>query len=28
MIDLPYTLCRRLGFEIPPLHQGCEIPEL
>jgi len=28
MIDMPYTLCRLLGLEIPPLHQGREIPEL
>ncbi len=28
LLDLPYTLCRILGFETPPLHQGHDIPEL
>jgi arylsulfatase A-like enzyme len=28
MLDLPFTLCRALGFDPPPLHQGREIPEL
>jgi arylsulfatase A-like enzyme len=28
LLDLPYTLCRILGFETPPLHQGRDIPEL
>jgi len=28
MLDLPLTLCRILGFEDPPLHQGRPIPEL
>jgi arylsulfatase A-like enzyme len=28
LLDLPYTLCRILGLETPPLHQGRDIPEL
>ncbi|MCK4306175.1 MAG: sulfatase, partial [Candidatus Eisenbacteria sp.] len=28
LLDLIYTLCLRIGFETPPMHQGVEIPEL